>query len=110
VTTFPIKPLMTHYRGPNAILRRKAADANLLAHKILRQLNENILADPAEMQQHSFQDIADALGCPVDAVRSAIPAGGHYGINLRVTERDREIVRAELGIRPAAAKKRAAIG
>lgn len=107
VTTLPIRPLLKSYRGPNQILRRRANESNLLAHKITRYLNERILMDPREMQQHFFDDIAEAFGCSADVVRAAIPEGGYSCISLRVSEGDRDAIRADMGLLKTKAAKQA---
>ncbi len=108
VTTLPIRPLLKTYRGPNLALRRKINESNLLAHRIARHLNEKILSDPQEMQQHFFEDVAAAFGCSPEVVRAAIPAGGHYSINLRVSDADRQALRADLGmVKPNSLKQAA---
>ncbi len=59
------------------------------------------------MQQHFFEDVAAAFGCSPDVVRAAIPAGGHYSINLRVSDADREALRADLGVIKSSSLKQA---
>lgn len=98
MTTLPIRPQLKSYRGPDQLMRRRVSEANLLAQKISRHLNERILADPGDLQQHFFRDVAERFNCSEDAVRAAIPAGGYQSLNLRVTEMDRDAIRSELGL------------
>lgn len=107
MTTLPIRPQLKFYRGPNLVQRRRINEANLLAHKIARYLNERILADPREMQQHYFDDVAEAFGCSADVVRAAIPEGGYSCVSMRVSDGDREAIRAELGLIKSKAPKQA---
>jgi hypothetical protein len=70
-------------------LQSKNAEANERARRIVDYVNHLIANNPEEQQQYLFAYIAMDLNVDVADVRSAIEAGGHNGISLRVTPEDR---------------------
>lgn len=80
---FPVKPNLKKYRGSKERAAHKNRDYNATARKVAAYLNRLVANNPDTMQQYMFDDIAHALGCSVDDVRSAISNGGHNGITFQ---------------------------
>lgn len=85
----PLRPRLNAYRGAKPNMQRKAAEENLVAHRVCNHLNRLIANDPAEVQQYIFAEIAIDLMLPVEVVRRAIPGGGYNGITVGVRSSDR---------------------
>lgn len=88
----PFQPRLKQYRGAKETLKRKFAEENDARIKVAEHVNRLIANNTDEMQQYLFGSIAADLGVTKDQVRNAIGDGGHNGITLRVTERDREML------------------
>lgn len=85
----PLVPRLKTYRGSKPDLRRKCAEQNARAQRIVDHINRLIANDPAEMQQYLWGFVALDLGVTPEQVGDAVTGGGHNGISIRVTDADR---------------------
>jgi hypothetical protein len=85
----PLRPYLKHYSGSQENPRRKTAEYNEMAIRVVEHVNALIANNADENQQYMFAEIAIDLGLTADQVRSAISYGGHNGITIHVTEEDR---------------------
>jgi hypothetical protein len=92
MSQIPIMPALAEYRGSKDNLRRKAAEHNLMARRVVDHLNTLIANDPSDMQQFIFASVARDLGLTADEVQSAVRYGGHNGITVCVTDEDRKVL------------------
>lgn len=89
MTHFPLQPRLESYRGSKENLRRKAAEHNAMARRVVDHLNTLIANDPRDRQLYIYDSIARDLGLSADEVQSAVMYGGHNGITVGVTDEDR---------------------
>ena len=82
-------PGVTAIRALRMHPRRKTAEYNEMATRVVEHVNALIANNADENQQYMFAEIAIDLGLTADQVRSAISYGGHNGITIHVTEEDR---------------------
>lgn len=87
--SLPLTPHLKRYGGSKESLRRKNTEYNLMAQRVADYINKQIAANPNEIQQYFFGDVAAKLGLSVDQVRDAISDGGYNGITIRVQDKDR---------------------
>jgi hypothetical protein len=85
----PLRPYLKHYSGSQENPRRKIAEYNEMATRIVEHVNALIANNPDETQQYMFAEIAIELGLAADQVRSAFSSVGRNGITIHVTEEDR---------------------
>lgn len=90
MTDLPLQPRLDDYRGSKENLRRKVAEHNAMAQRVVDHLNTLIANDPRDLQQYIYADIAHDLRLSTDEVQSAVMYGGHNGITVGVTEEDRQ--------------------
>ncbi|WP_027555094.1 hypothetical protein [Bradyrhizobium sp. Cp5.3] len=88
-TRLPLQPKLDPYRGSKDRLRRKAAEHNAMATRVVYHLNRLIADNPNDQQQYLWYEVARALGLTVEEVGSAVMYGGHNGITVGVTEEGR---------------------
>jgi hypothetical protein len=85
----PLRPYLKHYSGLQENPRRKTAEYNEMATRVVEHVNALIANNPDENQQFLFAEIAIDLGLTADQVRSAFSYVGHSGMTIHVTEEDR---------------------
>jgi hypothetical protein len=85
----PLRPYLKHYSGSQESPRRKTAEYNEMATRVVEHVNALIANNPDENQQYMFVQIAIDLGLTADEVRSAFSSVGRNGITIHVTEEDR---------------------
>jgi hypothetical protein len=85
----PLRPCLKHYSGSQENPRRKIAEYNEMATRVVEYVNALIANNPDENQQYMFGKIAIDLGLTADQVRSAFSYVGHSGMTIHVTEEDR---------------------
>lgn len=88
----PLQPRLKDYRGADPKKRRKVAEHNAMAQRVVDHLNTLIANDLEPMQQYLWYDVACDLGLTADDVESAVMYGGHNGITVDVTEENRRAV------------------
>lgn len=98
MSRLPLKAHHRSYRGGKRDKLQKMLDANRAMDRIADYVNRLILGDPNEMQTHHFAFIAINLKCDVELVREAL-YDGYNGLIVRVTDEDRDALRAHLGVR-----------
>jgi hypothetical protein len=85
----PLRPYLKHYSGSQENPRRKTAEYNEMATRVVEHVNALIANNPDESQQYMFAEIAIDLGLTADQVRSAFSYVGRNGITIHLTEEDR---------------------
>jgi hypothetical protein len=85
----PLRPYLKHYSGSQENPRRKTAEYNEMATRVVEHVNALIANNPDESQQYMSAEIAVDLGLTADQVRSAFSYVGHSGMTIHVTEEDR---------------------
>jgi hypothetical protein len=85
----PITPRYNTYRESKENLRRKAAEHNAMANRVVEYLNTLIANDPSETQQYLYFTIARDLR-PTDEVRSAIAAAVITALRLAFARKSAE--------------------
>lgn len=88
----PLQSRLKGYQGADPKKRRKVAEYNAMAQRVVDHLNTLIANDPDPMQQYFWHGIARDLGLTADEVRAAVMYGGHNGITVDVTEENRKAV------------------
>jgi hypothetical protein len=89
MATLPLRPHFKHYSGSEEDPRRKTAEYNEMATRVIEHVNALIANNSDENQQYMFAEIAIDLGLTADQVRSAFSYVGHDGMTIHVTEDDR---------------------
>jgi len=92
MTVLPLQPRLDPYRGSNETRRRKAAEKNALARRVVDYLNTLIANNDADIQQYLYCDIAHDLSLDVEDVIPAVKYGGDNGITVGVTEEGRRAI------------------
>jgi hypothetical protein len=85
----PLRSHLKHYSGWQENPRRKIAEYNEMATRVVAHVNASIANNPDESQQYMSAEIAVDLGLTADQVRSAFSYVGHSGMTIHVTEEDR---------------------
>ncbi|KYK44902.1 hypothetical protein A1D31_11840 [Bradyrhizobium liaoningense] len=88
----PLQPRLKDYRGADPKKRRKVADHNAVAQRVVEHLNTLIANDQAAMQEYLWHEVARDLGLAVEDVEAAVMHGGHNGITVGVTEEERRAI------------------
>ncbi|MBP0116384.1 hypothetical protein [Bradyrhizobium vignae] len=90
----PLQPRLKGYRGADPKKRRKAAEHNEMARRVVDHVNKLIANNPEPSQQYLWYEVARDLGLTVEDVESAVMYGGHHGVTVGITEESRRSLAA----------------
>jgi hypothetical protein len=81
---YPIRVPRDGYRGSQPRRKAKQREANQIAEKLEKYLNDKIAADPSDRQTYIYGFIAGDLGLPTEVVRDILFGvdGGHNGLTV----------------------------
>lgn len=88
----PLQPRLKDYRGADPKKRRKIAEHNAMAQRVVDHINSLIANDPDPLQQFHWYEVARDLNLSAEDVESSVMYGGHNGITVDVTEENRRAV------------------
>ena len=89
VMDLPLTPRLKQYSGNDPEKRRKAAERNAMAQRVVDHLNRLIAANPSETQSYAWAFVARDLKLTAEQVESSVAYGGNNGITIKIGPEDR---------------------